>query len=275
MTTDTDLRPSAEQQQAQNSVGIIALITAIVGTIFAVIPGALILGWILLPIAFILSIVSLFRKHQKRGQGIAALIISIVGTIIGIIVFVAVVGSAFDDAFNEETQIQAPTQGDEVGEVDLHDDDAAETDGASADEGTRDNPLSLGTSIEGSDWEVTVNGVDLDATAAVLAENPLNDEPAAGNGFILANLTVKYIGEDPNGDTPWVDVEFVSSSGNSYDSTTTLLVVPDAFDSFETFYEGASSDGNIGIEVPLEDVESGTLRVAPQMFGDPVFFAVH
>src|SRR5690625_3535675 len=119
MTTDTEVRPVKEQ--TRNTVGIIALITAIVGAIFAMIPGALILGWVLLPIAFILSIVALFLNDQKRGQGIAALIISIVGTLIGIFVFIAVVGSAFDDAFNEETQIQAPAGDDTVGEVDLED----------------------------------------------------------------------------------------------------------------------------------------------------------
>lgn len=274
MTTDTEVRPVREQ--TRNTVGIIALITAIVGAIFAMIPGALILGWILLPIAFILSIVALFLKDQKRGQGIAALIISIVGTLIGIFVFIAVVGSAFDDAFNEETQIQAPAGDDTVGEVDLEDGEAGETDSGDASEeaGTRGDPLPLGTAVQGADWEVTVNSVDLDATETILAENPLNEEPDAGNGLIMANLTVEYLGADPDGDTPWVDVEFVSSSGNSYDGTMDLLVVPDAFDPSETLYEGASSDGNIGMEVPLEDLDSGTLRVAPHMFGDPVFFAV-
>ncbi len=43
-----------------NIVALVAMIVAIVGFIFACIPGALIVGWILLPIAFVLSIVSLF-----------------------------------------------------------------------------------------------------------------------------------------------------------------------------------------------------------------------
>src|SRR5690625_6532409 len=127
MTTDTEVRPVKEQ--TRNTVGIIALITAIVGAIFAMIPGALILGWVLLPIAFILSIVALFLNDQKRGQGIAALIICIVGTLIGIFVFIAVVGSAFDDALYEENKIQVPAGDDTVGVVDQVDGGAGGCDG--------------------------------------------------------------------------------------------------------------------------------------------------
>src|SRR5699024_3167102 len=108
MTTGSDIYPPSQQaqipppaKQTRNTVGLIALITAIVGAVFAVIPGALIIGWILLPIAFILSIVSLFLKNQKRGPGSAALIISVNRTIIGVIVFFAVVTTAVDEAFNE------------------------------------------------------------------------------------------------------------------------------------------------------------------------------
>src|SRR5690625_5746091 len=110
MTTKTEIHPPAEQHKTRNTVGLIALITAIVGAVFAVIPGALIIGWILLPIAFILSIVSLFLKNQKRGQGIAALIISVIGTVIGVIVFFAVVTTAVDEAFNENAEIQSPVE---------------------------------------------------------------------------------------------------------------------------------------------------------------------
>lgn len=74
MSTDTQLPPPPPQQVAtpqKNTIGLIALITAIVGAIFAVIPGALIVGWVLLSIAFVLAIISFFLKNQKRGQGIA------------------------------------------------------------------------------------------------------------------------------------------------------------------------------------------------------------
>lgn len=256
-------------------MGLIALITAIVGAIFAVIPGALIIGWILLPIGFILSIVSLFLKNQKRGQGIAALIISIVGTIIGFIVFFAVVGTAVDEAFNEDVEIQSPGAGDQAEENVLDEEAVADEDdaGAGAEEGTRDNPLTLGTPISESDWEVTLNSVDLNATDAVLAENPLNDEPAEGHGYILANVTATYVGNDSAGDSPGgIRMEYVSSEGNSFDSTANMVIAPDYFNRSETLYEGASTTGNFVVEVPMDGAENGNVLLSPSMFGDGIFF---
>lgn len=279
MTTDTEFRTSQPHQapRTRNMVGIIALVTAIIGAVFAIIPGAMIIGWLLLPIAFILSIVSLFMKNQKRSQGIAALIVSIVGTLIGLLVFIGVVGTAVDEAFNEETQIQSPTDDDEVEELggDTAEEEAAEpAEAPDAEEGTRADPLALGTTMSDSDWEVTVNSVDLDATDTILAENPFNDEPADGNVYIMAEVSATYTGNDSEGETPLVTVEYVSPGGNSFASHDSLVVAPNSFDSLETLYEGASATGNIALEVPEADVADGTLRVSPGLFGEAVFIAV-
>ena len=279
MTTDTEfqpVQPQAQPPKERNIIGIIALVAAIVGAVFALIPGAMILGWILLPIAFILSIVSLFMKNQKRGQGIAALIISIIGTIIGMIVFIGVVGSAVDEAFNEETQIQSPTDGDEMEEREdvVVDEDAAEPVDADAEEGTRSNPLAIGSTISDSEWDVTINSVDLDATDVILAENPFNEAPGDGNVYIMVEVTANYTGDNPEGETPWVTVEYVSAGGNSFASHDSMVVAPHRFDSLETLYEGASATGNISIEVPAEEITEGTLKVSPGLFSDAVFFAV-
>ncbi len=81
-------------------LGVIALAVAVIGFIFACIPGALIVGWVLLPIAFVLSLVALFLKG-KKWPAITALAVSIVGTIVGFVVFFTVVAMSFDDAFGE------------------------------------------------------------------------------------------------------------------------------------------------------------------------------
>ncbi|WP_241843179.1 DUF2510 domain-containing protein [Agromyces albus] len=81
-------------------LGIIALAVAALGFIFACIPGALIVGWILLPIAFVLSIVALFLKGRK-WPAITGLIVSILGTIVGFVVFFTVVATSFDEAFGD------------------------------------------------------------------------------------------------------------------------------------------------------------------------------
>jgi len=93
-----------------NVVGLIALITAVLGFIFSCVPGALIVGWILLSIAFILAIVSLFMKDKAKWMGVTALITSVVGTIVGVVVFTAVVATSFDNAFGSgDTKVAQPT----------------------------------------------------------------------------------------------------------------------------------------------------------------------
>lgn len=81
-------------------LGWIALAVAVLGFIFACMPGAAIVGWILLPIAFVLSIVALFLKG-KKWPAIAALIVSIVGTIVAVVVFMTVVVTSVDEAFED------------------------------------------------------------------------------------------------------------------------------------------------------------------------------
>ncbi|SFR83503.1 Protein of unknown function [Agromyces sp. CF514] len=80
-------------------LGIIALVVAAVGFVFACIPGALIVGWVLLPIAFILAIVALFM-HGAKWAAITALIVSVVGTVVGFVVFFAFISTTVNDAID-------------------------------------------------------------------------------------------------------------------------------------------------------------------------------
>lgn len=274
--------PTTEKRaSSRNVLGIIALVTAVVGAIFACLPGALIIGWVLLPIAFILSLVSLFLKGKKRGTGIAALIVSVVGTVIGIIVFFAVVADAFDDAFSDETTAGEPSEAnaeDSDGQSGSDSEPAAAEGGESSaddDLGTRTHPYPLGTDISSSDWTVSINSVDLDADAAIAAENQFNDEPEEGHIYILVNLTAEYTGNDAEGAIPMASISYVSPQGNTFNSYDMSVVEPDAFDSLTTLYEGASETGNIAIHVPSEGIEDGVLSVAPDMFADTVFVAVN
>ncbi|MFA5608525.1 MAG: hypothetical protein WDA07_15380 [Leucobacter sp.] len=160
----TQYQPPVYQQPAQppvtkpgaNVLGIIALIIAIIGFIFACIPGALIIGWVLLPIAFILAIVSLFMKGKGKALGITALILSVVGTIVGVIVFFTVTVTAIDEAFSGgETTVITP---DETAPEDS--DEAAPVEEDTVDEqGTRGNPYPLGTAVTQGDWTITINSV--------------------------------------------------------------------------------------------------------------------
>ncbi|WP_129659372.1 DUF308 domain-containing protein [Rothia uropygialis] len=87
--------------KGKNVLGIIALAAAVVGFVFACIPGILIVGWVLLPIGFLVGIISLFMSGKAKWPGLVAIIVSIVGTVVGFVVFIGVLGSSLDGAIDE------------------------------------------------------------------------------------------------------------------------------------------------------------------------------
>src|SRR5699024_10911403 len=170
-----------------------------------------------------------------------------VGFIVGVLVFFFVVESAIDEAFGgSESEIIAPDEEDEVaageeldggeaGETDAGDDgaqeDGAEEDGteedgteedgageeevAEGEEGSRTNPIALGSTIRAGEWDVTVIGFERDATDEVLAANPFNDEPEEGHSYALVEAEATYTGDESG--LPWLEISFayVSESGNT------------------------------------------------------------
>jgi hypothetical protein len=75
-------------------LGIVALALAGLGFVFACIPFVQVIAWILLPIAFVLSIVALFLPGRK-WPAITALAVSVVGGIVGAVVAAVVVFNVF------------------------------------------------------------------------------------------------------------------------------------------------------------------------------------
>ncbi|WP_413355267.1 DUF2510 domain-containing protein [Microbacterium sp. 1P06AB] len=86
-----------------NILGVAALVCSVIGAVFACIPGALFVGWVLLPVGFVLGVVALFQKGKTKWQGLAALILAVVGTIVGVIVFVSLAAGAVGDAIDDTT----------------------------------------------------------------------------------------------------------------------------------------------------------------------------
>lgn len=267
----TQMLPSqpTKAKKQLNVVGLIALITAVLGFIFACMPGALIVGWILLPIAFVLALVSLFLRDKPKGMGIAALILSIVGTIVGFVVFFAVVGTAATNAFGSgDTKVVAPSG------------DAAATNGGQAEApaakaGTRENPHPIGSVIESKDWRVVINTVTLAASDAVVAANQFNKPPAAGSEYVMVNYSATYIGDDPDGQMPaFVSIEYVTADGKTVNGLDKFVVAPEPIDTTSTLYTGGTATGNKAIEVPTATAGQGVLAVRPGMLADKVFVAV-
>lgn len=245
----------------KNVVALIAMIVAIVGFIFACVPGALIVGWVLLPIAFVLSIVSLFLKGGRKWMGVVGLVVSIIGTIVGFIVFFAVIATAFDQSFGSgDTTVSQPVEQDAEPAAD------AEEPADAAAEGTRENPFPLKSAISNEDWTVVINSHTVDGNP-IVAKNGFNDAAPAGSHYEVVNYTVTYNGAE-SGMAAEAQIAAVTSAGNVINSYDKLVILDDGF-GLDEMYKGASATGSEAFLVP--DGETVLLRVTPGMFADKVF----
>lgn len=277
-------QPPAAPTKERNTIGLVALVVAILGFIFAVWEGAYLLGWILLPIAFILSLVALFAKGKPKRMAIAALIISIVGTVAGAVAFVSSAATAFDEAFTNETTVSEPAitepleepavaeaedaEPQETGET--AEEPASPDEPAATEQGTRENPAPLGATASSDDWDVTVNSFTADATAEIMAENQFNDAPEEGFVYALVNVTVQRLAAE-SGFPMEISVGYVTDGGNVVTAADAMAVAPESLSSFDELYEGAEVTGNVALMIPEGD--AGTIRVSPGLFADDVFFA--
>lgn len=262
--------PAQSPKPRRNTVGLVALATAIIGFVFAVMEGAYLLGWILLPIAFVLSLVALFLRDQPKKAALAALVITLVGTVAGGVAFVGSIGRAFDDATGGAvTAAPAPVQG--GGQGDATEAAAAPAAPKNEEQGTRANPYPLGSTIANKDWQVTVNSFTPDATKEVMAANQFNDDPADGHQYALANITVTRLAEQAASPMFEVSVKYVTAQGNVVDRSDTMVVAPDPVSDNE-LYAGASATGNTALQVPEGD--EGLLRITLGFLGgEDVFVA--
>lgn len=265
--------PAPTGKPPRNTIGLVALAASIIGFIFAVMEGAYIIGWILLPIAFVLSLVALFQRDRSKKAALAALIISIVGTMAGGIAFMGTVGRAFESATGgtvtaAPSPVTAGTQSEPAAEPAAQ---GGNQGVAQGDQGTRSNPYPLGSSIANNEWQVTVNSFTADATGEIRAENRYTDDPEAGHTYALANVTVTRLGQEAASPLFDVSVKYVTAAGNVVDSSDTFVMAPEPLSSNE-LYEGASTTGNIALQIPEGD--DGLLRVTLGLFsGDDMFFA--
>ncbi|MBM4546841.1 hypothetical protein GS457_19305 [Rhodococcus hoagii] len=247
-----------QPMKQKNTIGLIAVITAAAGFVFACIPGALIVGWVLLPIAFILGIVGLCQSGKVKGTSIAAVIVAVVGTIVGFIVFFAVVTDAVDDAFSE-SDLSAVEPNSGGGSV-----TSGNNEGAM---GSRENPLPIGAMVVNNDWNIVL-GTPREAGSEVSAENQFNDAPKPGMEFWIVPVTATYTGDDTG--TAWVDltIKFVGSDNKAYSDR--CGVIPDNLNDVDEVYPGGVAEGNTCVAVPAG--ADGLWSVSAGFTGKPSFF---
>lgn len=148
--------------------------------------------------------------------------------------------------------------------------EAAEEEPAGAD-GSRDNPLPAGSTIEGQTWTVTVGPTVLDATEAVAA-GQYNDPAPEGQVYISVPVQATYIG-DESGYTAEVQIAYVSASGETYDATSALVVADDTA-GMEELYNGGEAAWSQYLLVPTEGLTDGLIRVRPGFLDDEKFVSL-
>ena len=74
------VKPAKEE----NVLGIVASTVAVVGFVLAVVPWGVFNSFIILPVAFVLSIAALTVRDKSKKFAVAGLVISSVGMIVGV-----------------------------------------------------------------------------------------------------------------------------------------------------------------------------------------------
>ena len=138
-------------------------------------------------------------------------------------------------------------------------DPTVESDATATGESTED-PLPLGTPISVDDWTVTVHGVDLDATEAVMAENDANRVPEEGQKYIAADVSVTYSGSSPEGAVTDAEIRYETGEKTStifhYDAA-----APNQLDLGSTLHGGDTIRGNMAFLVPADTADQGAIWV--------------
>ena len=271
--------PQQANGDKPNVAGIIALILAVFGFILACIPVIQVIGWFVLFVAFVLGIVGLVIQSKSKAPAIAAIVTSVIGGIVGTIVSLGILGATLgpDDPKPTPTQPSATksTKAPASTASSAAKPSTEKKPAPSGDhKGTREDPYALGTSFESNDWVLTVNSVDLDAHGKVMAENEFNDDPGPDKEYILINVTMEYTGGNPEGESEFLDIEYVAEDGNTYTWTDYTTVVPDDLEMYKTLYKGGKETGNIGIAVPKDAKDRGVLSVRAGFEGSKTFVAV-
>ena len=140
--------------------------------------------------------------------------------------------------------------------------------------GTRENPIPVDTVTEydaESQWRFSVGATNPNANAEI--EQDAFTTPAEGKVFILAPfyVQVKDTGA-AEGARPAdsLDIQYVTASGNSYDTGGVECYGTDHLYGVGAMYPGAEATAKICASVPIDDVVGGTWKVAswsrPEMF---------
>lgn len=101
--------PTNSDKKVPSLLGTIGLSLALLGVILSFIPSILIIGVIVLFVAFILSLIAVFKKNTLKWPAIVGLVVSVIGGLIATTLFVVALAVALADRVNEELPTDTPS----------------------------------------------------------------------------------------------------------------------------------------------------------------------
>ncbi|WP_345040368.1 hypothetical protein [Georgenia daeguensis] len=135
-------------------------------------------------------------------------------------------------------------------------------------EGSRDNPLPVGTAVSTPEWQVAL-GAPREAGEEIQAENQFNGAPPSGMEYWIVPVTATYTGTESGHAGTDLGVGFVGSDARTYSDM--CGVVPDDLWEVDQVYGGGTATGNVCVVVPAG--AHGLWTVTPGWSAEPVFFA--
>ncbi|MEV8174978.1 DUF2510 domain-containing protein [Microbacterium sp. NPDC079176] len=189
-------------------LGLVGLGLAALGTILSCIPVIFWLGWLLLGVGFIVSLISLFLKGRK-WPGISGLILSIIGAIIAVVMFFVIVFATVSEAVRDLPSAP-PSSDSDTGIDDGTTDDG--TGSAQVEEGTIGDTVAL--TFLGGSGEITV-------TEARWATSDGSSVPSTNGGYVTLETT-------------WTGVEGTTAANPLFTSLETAEGVEGQVDFFVT-----------------------------------------
>jgi hypothetical protein len=127
---------------------------------------------------------------------------------------------------------------------------------------SRNEPAPLGTTVEFSGWQVTVDEVNLDAADSIVSEDSFIEEPEAGDVYVLITLTATYVGDGENESQSFFFAFTAGAVGESavayeqFSDGCTFFDLPNQLDASRDLFEGGSISGDICLSVTEDDADS-------------------
>jgi hypothetical protein len=254
----------------RNPLGLAALAISSVGAVLACLPVVRPVGWLLLPVGFVLGFFALFGTNRKLGAALSALGITLAGTSVAAVVGVLTVDNTFTVSFREGfVNGYSVTSGrGSPATAAIRDPAPTRSPEPAAGPGSRAQPFAIGRTLTFDEWDVTIESIDLDGTAAIMDSKYSVDPPDPGMRYALITASSTYRG-DGSARAQHIHLDFVTDSGVVHSWSDKHVMLQNPRHGGTELYTGGTHMGHGVIQIPQD--EGGLLRVS-DMQGDPMYF---